>query len=123
MAAHLGERIVLQRPFHRRLHALRRADADGVGDAAMLDADLLDEPDDALDLVGSHLALVGAAERARDRTAHLDAALPGRGDDGAEALDALGNRAVDVALAESLGRRREDDNLVGPLGTRRRERG
>ena len=37
------------------------------------------------------------------------------GDDRAEALDALGDRAVDVLLAEGLGRRGEDDDLVGPL--------
>ena len=64
MAAHLGDRIVAQRPLDRRLDALRRADADRVGDAAVVDADLLHQADDALDLVGADLALVRAAERA-----------------------------------------------------------
>ena len=67
MAAHLVERVVLQRALHRRLHPLRRADADRVGHAAVVDADRLHQPDHALDLVGRHLALVRAAERARDR--------------------------------------------------------
>ena len=39
----------------------------------MVDADLLHQDDDALDLVGGDLALVRAAERARHRRAHLDA--------------------------------------------------
>ena len=73
MAAHLGQRVVLQRALHRRLHAPRRADADGVGDAAVVDADVLHQPHHALHLVGADLALVGAAQRAGDRAAHLDA--------------------------------------------------
>ena len=40
-----------------------------------------------------------------------------------EALDALGDRAVDVAPAEGLARGGEDHDLVGPLRARRRERG
>ena len=121
MTADLGERIVLQRALHRRLHATRRADADRVGDAAMLDADRLQQHDDALDLVGRHLALVGAAERARHRGADADAGRPGRGDDRAEALDAFLDAAVDVALAEGLARRAEDDDLVGLARQRRLE--
>src|SRR6185369_200090 len=123
MAAHLGERVVAQRALEHRLHALGRADADRVGDAAVVDADLLDETNDALDLVRAHLALVRATERDRDRAAHLDAVLPGGVDDRAETLDALRDRAVDVLLAERLGRGSEDDDLVGPLGARRRQRG
>ena len=49
-----------------------------------------------LDLVGADLALVGAAERHRDRGADLDAFRLGRLDHRPEALDALGDRAVDV---------------------------
>ena len=97
MAAHLLDREVAQRPLHRRLHLLRRADADGVGDAAVVDADLLHQPDDMLHLVGADLALVGAAERHRNRGADLDALGLGAFDHRPEALDALGDRAVDVA--------------------------
>ena len=91
MAAHFGQRIVLQRTLQRRLHAPRRAHADGVGHAAMVDADVLHQPHHALHLVGAHLALVGAAQRAGDGAAHLQ---PGRvrgGHHGAEAFDALGD--------------------------------
>ena len=96
-------------------HFLRRADADRVGDAAVVDADLLHQPHDVLDLVGRHGALVRATERARDRRAHLDAVLVRGGHHRPEALDALGDRAVDVLPAERFGGRGEDDDLVGPL--------
>ena len=123
MAAHLLDREVAQRPLHRRLHLLRRADADGVGDAAVVDADLLHQLDDVLDLVGADLALVGTAERHRDRGADLDALGLGGVDHRPEALDALGDRAVDVAPAEGLARGGEDHDLVGPLFARRRQGG
>ena len=45
---------------------------------------VLHQPHDALDLVGADLALVRAAERARDRAAHLDAVRVRRRDDRAK---------------------------------------
>jgi hypothetical protein len=38
--AHLGQRIVLERTLQRGLHAPRRAHADGVGDADVIDTDV-----------------------------------------------------------------------------------
>ncbi len=89
MAADLVDREVLQRAFERGLRAPGRADADRVGDAAMIDADALHQQHDALDFVGRDLALVRAAERARDRAAHLDRLRMRGFDDGPEALDAF----------------------------------
>src|SRR6185369_1037520 len=97
----------------RALHGARRAHADGVGHAAVVDTDLLHQPHHVLHLIGAHLALVGAAERARHGAAHLDAVLVRSGHHGREALEALGDAAVDVALAEGFGGRTEDHDLVG----------
>jgi hypothetical protein len=57
------------------------------------------------------VALVGAAEDAGDVAAGADAPLARRVDDGAEAVEALGDRAVDVAPGEGFRGRAEDGDL------------
>ena len=68
-----------------------------------------------LDLVGRHLPLVGTAQGAGDRCAHLQAGLARRSHHGREAGDALLDRAVDVLLAEGLAGSAKHHDLVGPL--------
>jgi hypothetical protein len=116
MAAQLGQRVVPERPLHRRLHPGGRADADGVGDADVVHADAVHQGHDPFDLVQADLALVRTAKSARDGAPHLQAGFVRCGDDGAEAFHRLGDRAVDVALAEGLAGGAEDDDLVGPRG-------
>ena len=122
MTADLVQRVVLERAFHYRLNPQRRADADGVGNADVVDGNALQQQHDALDLVGRHLALIRAAQRARHRRAHLDAGRVRRLHHRAETLDAFLDAAVDVALAEGLGGGGEHHDLVGPRRRRQRQR-
>jgi hypothetical protein len=80
----------------------------------MVHADLLKQGGHAVDFVGTDLALIGAAQRAGNRTAHLQAGGLGARDHGGEPRDALFDAAVQVALAEGLGGRSKHHHLVGP---------
>jgi hypothetical protein len=85
----------------------------------VLHADALHESGQVAHALGGDLTLVGTADRARHGAAHEDARRARRRHHRRKALDALGDRTVDVALAEGLARRAEDHNFVR-LGLQRR---
>ena len=66
------------------------------------------------DLLGCDFALIGAAKHAGDIAAHADAVGLGRVHYWDEALQTLGDGAVDVALGESLGGRGEHCHFLHP---------
>ena len=109
---------MLQRGFQRTLHLDRCADADGVGDADVLHADAFHEPGQQVDTRRIDLAFIRTTDRARHRAAHVDALRARRCHDRRKALDALCDRAVDVALAEGFAGRAEHHDLVRPLVAR-----
>jgi hypothetical protein len=104
---------VLEGAFHHGGDAAGRAHADGVGDANVVTADVQQALHDVFHGIERDLALVGAAQRARDGGAHLHAVGLGGLGHGAEAFDGLGDGAVDVALAEGFAGGGKDDHLVG----------
>ena len=60
------------------------------------------------------LALIRTAQCARHGGAHFHLVRVCGFDDRAETFNRFGNRAVDIALAESFAGGREDDDLVRP---------
>src|SRR6218665_3928810 len=119
MARNGVDAVMLQRRLHGALHLARCAHADGVGHAHMLHADLLHQPRQAGHALGCDFALIRATHGATHRPPHGNAGRAGGLSDRRKALDALGNAAVDVLLAEGLAGRAEDHDLVRPVGQRR----
>src|SRR6266851_2615402 len=74
----------------------RRADADGVAERDFVAAEIPQYPRDVHHGLRLHLAVIGAAEHAGDIAAHLDAVSLGSDDDGLEAVDGFGDRAIDI---------------------------
>ena len=107
---------VAERGLERSPHRARRAHADGVGHVHALDTDAFHQAGEVAHALGGDGALVGTADGAAHRAAHGDARRARGRDHGREALDALGNGAIDILLAERLAGRAEHDDLVGAVG-------
>src|SRR5574344_1695749 len=105
--------IVLQRGLDGTAHSQGRAHANRVGHIDALHANALHQPGQIGHLLGGDVALVGAAHRAAHGAAHGDACGQGCFHHRCKALDAFGNAAVDVFLAEGLAGRTKHHDLVG----------
>ena len=114
MARHVVDIVVLQGGFHGALHLARCAHAYGVGHTDMLHADVLHQAGQHAHAFGRDLALVRATHGARHGATHTDALDKRGGHHRTETLDALRNRAIDIALAESLTGSGEHHNLLRP---------
>ena len=123
MPRHVVQLVMLQRRLHRALHLERRAHANRVGHADMLHADALHQSGQIGHALRRNLALIRATDGARHGPAHINALRPRRRHHRRKALNAFGNRAIDVALAESFAGRAEHHDLVGPQFARRGHRG
>ena len=109
---------VRERSLNRRLHPAWRAHTDGVGHAHLLNADIAHQ-------TGHHgytrrcdRTFIRTTHGARDRTTHRHTCCQRSSHHRPEALDALGNRAVDVLLAEGFAGRAKDDHGIGPCRQR-----
>ena len=114
---------VLQRGFKGLLHFDWRAHANRVGHVQALHADALHEAGQMAHALGRDLAFVRATHRAAHGAAHSNARRARRRHHGRKALNTVGDRAVDVALAEGFTGRSKDHDLVGPEFARCRQRG
>lgn len=90
------------------------AGADGVAERDLVAAHLEQLASHRGDLLRRHLAFVGAAEHAGHVTAHTDTLLAGGVHHRHEALEALGDRAVDVLLREGLAGGGEHRDFLHP---------
>ncbi|MNL11905.1 hypothetical protein D3C87_1327590 [compost metagenome] len=108
------DRKLHRRRAHHLLHPGGRAHADGVGDVDLVAAQVAHAAHHVHHVVDGHLALIRAAQRARDAAAQPHAGFLGGSRHRLEAGDGLGDRAVDVLLRERLAGRAEDHHLVGP---------
>ena len=113
VTADLVHAEVLQRRLDGALHLQRRADADGVGHGHLLHADVLQQSRQVVHALGSDLTLVGAAHGAAHGGTHLHARSQRSLDHRRKALDAFGDGAVDVLLAEGFAGRAKHRHFVG----------
>jgi hypothetical protein len=97
-----------------------RAGADGVAERDLEAAHAVQLGSDPRHGGRRDAALVGAAEDAGDVAADADVPLARRVDDGAEAVEALGDRAVDVASGEGLEAAPKTAISVAPAARRSR---
>ena len=105
--------VVLQRGLNRRLNFARCAHANRVGHIHALHANLLEQAGQISDTLGRNLAFIRAADGAAHRCAHGNASGQRGFDHWGKALDALGNAAIDIFLAESFTRRAKHHDFIG----------
>src|ERR1700688_2099277 len=74
----------------------RRSDADGIAERDFVAAEIPQQLCHLHHGLRLHLAVIGATEHAGDIAAYLDAVSFGSDDDRLEALDGLGDRAIDI---------------------------
>jgi hypothetical protein len=80
-----------------------RTGTDGVSQRHLITAHCVQIARDTGDLVCTDLALIRATQHAGDITAHFDSCSLGCFKHRCEALDAFGDRAIDIALGERFG--------------------
>ena len=97
--------------FDQGTGCTRCAGADGVAKGYLVATHSVQFAGNAGDLVRGHIALVGTAEHAGDISAYFYIRFLCGFQHGSETFDALGNRAIDVALRERLGRCGEHRHL------------
>jgi len=105
---------IRQRGLDGLLHLERCARANGVGHVHALHTDLLHQARQVGHALGGHIALVRAGHGAAHRAAHRDACCQSGLHHGGKALDAFGDGAVDVLVAEGFAGGTKDHDLVGP---------
>ncbi len=108
------------RPQHG-LHPAGRRGTDGFAERHLVTTEIEEPPRDAGHGGGRDRSLIRAVDHARDIAAHRNAFALRRRHHRCEALEALGDGAIRVALGKSLGRRREDRDFLGARGARRLE--
>ena len=116
MARHLVQGEVLQRRRHGALNLERRAHANRVSHTDMLHPNTFHEARQIAHTLGRHLAFVGTTHSARHRATNLDTSCARRRHHRSKALNALGDRTVDVALAEGLAGCGKHHDFIRPAG-------